>query len=126
MGKLAVDIGVTNAAKQFSKKIKYPVNESTARRFKKLYLKERRAKRLREEEDLTVNDLPMKKRGQPLLLGKNLDEQVQEYMLKLHEHGCAVNTTIVAAARGLARVIEPTHLSEYGGPATLSHGLSHC
>ena len=45
-----------------------------------LYLEERRAKRLREEEDLTVGDLPFKKRGQPLLLGKNLDKQVQEYV----------------------------------------------
>ena len=122
LGKLAVDIGVTNAAKRFSKKIiKYPVKESTARRFKKLCLKERRAKRLREEEDLTVSDLPVKKRGRSLLLGKNLDEQVQEYILKLREHGCAVNTTVViAAARGLARVIEPTRRSECGGPATLS------
>ena len=121
MGKLAVDIGATEAAKRFSKKLKYPANESTARRFKQLYLQERRAKRLREEEDLTVSDLPMKKRGRPLLLGKNLDEQVQEYILKLREHGCAVNTTVViAAARGLTRIIEPTCLSECGGPATLS------
>ena len=50
LGKLAVDIRLTNAAKRFSKKIKYPVNKSTAHRFKKLYLKEGRAKRLREEE----------------------------------------------------------------------------
>ena len=121
MGKLAVDIGATEAAKRFSKKLKYPINESTARRFKQLYLQERRAKRLREEEDLTVSDLPMKKRGRPLLLGKNLDEQVQEYILKLREHGCAVNTTVViAAARGLTRIIEPTRLNECGGPATLS------
>ena len=56
-----------------------------------------------------------------MLLGKNLDEQVQEYILKLREHGCAVNTTVViAAARGLTKIIEPTHLSECGGPATLS------
>ena len=56
-----------------------------------------------------------------MLLGKNLDEQVQEYILKLHEHGCAVNATVViTAAGGLTRVIEPTRLSECGGPATLS------
>ena len=56
-----------------------------------------------------------------MLLGKNLDEQVQEYILKLREHGCAVNTTIViAAARGLGRIVDRTRLSECGGPATLS------
>ena len=60
LGKLTVDIGATEAAKRFSKKLKYPINEIMARRFKQLYLQERRAKRLREE-DLTVSDLPMKK-----------------------------------------------------------------
>ena len=58
LNKIAVDIGATQAAKQF---LKYPINESTALRFKQLYLQERQAKRLREEEDLTVSDLPMKK-----------------------------------------------------------------
>ena len=34
-----------------------------------------------------------------MLFGKNLDEQVQQgYTLKLCEHGCAVNTTVVIAA----------------------------
>ena len=61
MGKQAVDFGASAAAKRFSRKLKYPVNESTARRFKQLYLEERRAKRLREEKDLTVSDLPLKK-----------------------------------------------------------------
>ena len=51
----------------------------------------------------------------------NLDKQVQEYILKLREHGCAVNTTVViAAARGLSRMIDRTRLSECGGPAKLS------
>ena len=40
----------------------------------------------------------MKKGGRILLLGKNLDEQVQENILKLREHGCAVNKTVVIAA----------------------------
>ena len=51
----------------------------------------------------------------------NLDKQVQEYILKLREHGCAVNTTVfIAAARDLSRMIDRTRLSECGGPATLS------
>ena len=37
LGKLAVDTGA-KAAKRFSKKLKYPINESTARRFKQCYL----------------------------------------------------------------------------------------
>lgn len=40
-----------------------------------------------------------------------LDEQVQEYILKLREHGCAVNTTvIIAAARGPGRIIDHMRL----------------
>ena len=49
LGKLAADIGASAAAKRFSRKLKYSVNEGTAHRFKQLYLEERRAKRLREE-----------------------------------------------------------------------------
>jgi len=41
--------------------------------------------------------------------------------LKLLEYGCIVNKKIVvAAARWLAVVTEPSHLVERGGPATLS------
>jgi len=46
---------------------------------------------------------------------------VQEYILKLRDHGSSVDTMVViSAARGLTEVIEPTRLSEHGGPATLS------
>ena len=72
LGRLALNIGPTAAAKRVSRKLGFPVNESTARRFKKLYLEERKAKRLREEDDLTVAEIPLKKRGRPLLLEKNL------------------------------------------------------
>ena len=61
IGKLALNVGATAAARRVSKKLGFSVNESTARRFKKLYLEERRAKRLREEDDLTVAELPSKK-----------------------------------------------------------------
>ena len=83
------------------------------------YLDKRYDKRLREDD--TISELPVKKRGRPLLLGKKLDEAVQEYILKLRDHGCAINTTVViAVARGLGTVLERTRLSKYGGPATLS------
>jgi len=121
IGKLAGQIGPSEAARRFTRKLGYSVNESTARRFKKLYDQERKIKRMREEPE-DIIELPLKKRGRPLLLGKRLDDQVQEYIMKLREYGCVVNTTIVvAAARGLATVIEPSRLSERGGPATLSY-----
>jgi len=64
------------------------------RRFWTLYLEERHSRRLREE-DKTVNELHPKKKGSKLLLGNNLDKQVQEYILKLRNHGSPVDTTVV-------------------------------
>ena len=43
------------------------------------YVAERSVKRLREEEDLSVNELQPKKKDRSLLLGKKLDNAVQEY-----------------------------------------------
>ena len=74
-----------------------------------------------EDDDLTVNELPMKKKGRPLLLGKKLDDAVQEYILKLRDHGSAINTAIViAVAKGLALAMDHTRLAVHGGPATLT------
>ena len=120
IGKLACSIGAIAAARRISKKFE-GINESTVHGFKKAYLNELRTKRLREEEDLTVEELPLKKRGTPLLLGKKLDEAVQQYILKLREHGCPINTVIVlAVARGIVKSMERTRLAEYGGPTTLT------
>jgi len=121
MGKLTCRVGATEAAKRFTKKLEFRINESTMRSIKKDYLDKRHKKRLREKDDLTVSELPVKKRGRPLLLGKKLDNSVQEYILKLRDHGCAINTTVViAVARGVGTVLERTRLAKYGGPATLS------
>lgn len=38
-------------------------------------------------EDMTVNEIADKKRGRPLLLGCELDKQVQEYLILLCENG---------------------------------------
>jgi len=121
MGKLTCRVGATEAAKRFTKKLGFTINESTMRSIKKDYLDERYKKRLREEDDLTISAMPVKKKRRPLLLGKKLDDAVKEYNLKLRDHGCAINTTVViAVARGLGTVLERTRLVKYGGPATLS------
>ena len=105
----------------FQRSLKVLTKVPSVHGFKKSYLNELRAKRLREEEDLTVEELPLKKRGRPLLLGKKLDEVVQQYIIKLREHGCPINTVIVLAiARGIVKSMERTQLAEYGGPTTLT------
>jgi len=52
---------------------------------------------MREEPENLI-EIPFKKKGRPLFLGKRLHNQEQEYILKLREYGCVVNTTIVVAA----------------------------
>ena len=62
-----------------------------------------------------------KEKGRPLLLGRKLNEAVQEYVLKLRSHGCPINTSIViAVAKGLGEVMDLTRLAKYDGPAMLT------
>jgi len=49
IGKLAGQVGPSEAAGRFSRKLGHPLNESTARRFKALCGKEKQKKRLIEE-----------------------------------------------------------------------------
>ena len=54
----------------------------------------------KDEGDIIA--LPLKKRRRPVLLGKELDMQVQMYLKKVREGGGAVSARIVmAAARGI-------------------------
>ena len=121
LGKLAGMVGATEAAKRFTKKCGFSINESTVRAIKKAYLAKRHEKRLREEDDSAISELHIKKKGRPFLLERKLDDAVQEYLLKLRDHGCPINTSIViAVTRGLEEVIDRTRLAKYGGPATLT------
>ena len=46
IGELACNLGPSEAAKRYSKKLEHPVNESTVRRFRTLYLEERHSRRV--------------------------------------------------------------------------------
>ena len=105
--------GATEAAKRFTQKLGFLLMRS----IKKANLTKWSEKRLREEE---ISELPIKIKGRPLL-GRKLDEEVQEYVLKLRDHGYPINTFIViAVAKGLGEVMDLTRLAKYGGPATLT------
>ena len=69
IGKHALENGVMAAKRNFSKKLQMDINESTVRRFKEAYLKERSRKRQVEDDDVSVNELPVKKRGRKVVLG---------------------------------------------------------
>ena len=50
-----------------------------------------------ESDKIAVKEMPSKERGRPVLLGNELDQQVQAYLVKLRESGHAVNSSIVLA-----------------------------
>ena len=71
--------------------------------------------------DDVIPELPSKKRGLPLLLGNNPDEQVQLYSCKIRENGGIVTASVVvAAARGILMSCDRTQLAEFGGHIELS------
>jgi len=62
---------------------------------------------------MTISELPVKKRGRPSLLGKRLDDVVQDYVSMLRDYGCPINTTVVVTvARGIAKAMDRTKLAQ--------------
>ena len=55
-----------------------------------------------EEQVKIVKELPQKKMGRLLMLGEDLDRQVQAYLLELGKVGGMINNAIaIASARGI-------------------------
>ena len=70
--------------RHFSKKLEVPLKESSIRTWVGKYKLEWEKKvKAGGETDLRVKSLPSAKRGRPLLLGEELDKQVQEYICAL-------------------------------------------
>ena len=67
-------------------------------------------------EDMTVNELADKKRGRPLLLGCELDKQVQAYLILLRENGPVINTArTMACAEGVVKAMTAIYWSTMEG-----------
>ncbi len=68
-----------------------------------------------------TNEFPEKRRGCPLLLGAELDRQVQVYTTTLRKNGAVVNTAIVmACAEGIVHNKDSNLLSSNGGYISLT------
>ena len=121
IGKYATENGISAARRYFSRKLGMRISNSTISGMKAGYKQEVARKRELEEEDDEVLELPEKKRGRHVLLGERLDKCVQEYVLKVRERGCAVNSAlVVAGARGIVESLDRSRLVEYGGYVTLT------
>ena len=88
----------------------------------RLQLKRKR-KESSGEEQITVKQLPEKKRGQghPLLLGEELDKQVQAYLISFRKSGAVINTAIaMGCAEGIVRNVDSNLLARNGGHISIT------
>ena len=116
IGKRAAEMGVTSTLRYFEKEfVDRPLKESTVRTWATNY-KIELALRSKFGKDMEITKLESAKRGPPLLLGKELDVQVQEYVKSLTENGSVVNSAIVmAGAEGIVKSYDSNLLKENGG-----------
>ena len=75
----ASEHGNKAAACYFSRKLDTDIKESSVSTWKLKYLKEIKRK-VKCREAVVVKELPVKKRGRPLLLGEKLDQKVKSYI----------------------------------------------
>ena len=92
------------------------LKESTVRGWKTVYLRELASKLKAGDKVTAVERLPVKPKGRPLLLGPELDRQVQDHLISLRDAGGVVNTLIaIAAATGIVRRHDSNLLAVNGG-----------
>ena len=113
IGKYASQNGVTAAVRHFIHE--FPaLKENTVRDWRNAYQLE--VKKQSRTDDVEVHELPARKRGRPLLLGEELDRQVQAYLTNLRECGGVVNTAIaMACAEGVVKSADANMLGCNGG-----------
>ena len=121
IGQRAAECGVTASIQHFSKV--FPgrsLKESSVKTWKMKYLQEIAARK-RAGKDLTVKELATKKAGRPLLLGEDLDKQVQAHLAALWENRTVVNTAIsIACANGVVKCFDSNLLECNGGHISLT------
>ena len=117
VAKYATENGTTNAIHRFATDIP----DLSLRGWKTVYLCELASRRARDNEDVAVERLPARPKCQSLLLGRELDRQVQAYLILLREAGGVVNTSIaIAAATGIIRWHNSNLLAVNGGHIVLT------
>lgn len=123
IGEYASLNGNQAAVRHFSMKLGVQLKVTTIQTWKTRYLAEiARQRRAGEHGDLTVKSLPTKKCGRPLLLGDELDSQVQKYIQTVREGGGVITTSItMAAAEAIVKKADRNLLSENEGPVTITN-----
>ena len=126
IGKYAAENGATRAAKHFTAAWGISINESTARRLKSEYLmklkqeiserKDQQGEDTTTGEPVVIKTLETKDRGRPLLLGKELDAAVQEFVNNLRAaNGVVIRVVVMGAAEGIVCHRDVSKLSSHSG-----------
>ena len=123
--KYAIENGNQAAIHRYSKEFCTEIKESIPSTWKSKYLNEikehHKARAYDKSGEIVVSSLPSKKRGRPLLLGDELDKQVQSYVRATHDGKGAVTTTVVlAAGEAIARHHNKSLSNENGAPIKLT------
>ena len=99
-----------------------PIKESSVRTWVEKYKFEREKKRKAEEMDLSVKRLPSAKRGCPLLLGEEVDKQVQGYIRALRDEGGVVTIPLtMAIGTAIIELSNRMLLSKNGGSIEITN-----
>jgi len=120
IGKYAAENGIKAAVRRYKEQVpNAPENwKNTVRDWKNGYVLELKKRKAGSTEDV---HLPEKKRGRPLMLGSELDRQVQEYVKELRKAHATVNTKIVlSAAEGIVQGHDASLLASNGGTIDLT------
>ena len=117
IGKRAAECGVVLTLRRYLKD--HPtLKEST---WKNVYTQEIK-RRIKSGDSATIQELPVGRRGRPLLLGDELDKQVQRYVIDFRERSSVVNTAIVVAcAEAIVKNKDSNLLSDNGGHIVLTN-----
>ena len=122
VAKYAAKLGVSACLRYFKRTGEFTdLKESTVRGWMNAYKKELSRTAGSTDGRTSVDVLPSKRRGRPLLLGEELEEQVKASIQHVRSSGGVVNAPITTAvARGIVVASDANLLAENGGPINLT------
>ena len=115
IGRYAAENSNASAIRKF--RSDFPdLGESTVRLFKRRYVEE-----VRKARGGRVEKIVSRKRGRPLTLGKELDDDAQKFVKALRKAGTPINTAVIlAAVEGIITAKDRTLLACNGGHIKLN------
>ena len=97
------------------------MKETTVQRLKNQYQSGLKAQAPECSGASSVNEIHSVKTGRPLLIGDELDKQVQQYLNDLKKRGCVINTRVaIAVGQGILLNKDANLLASNGGGITLT------